>query len=712
MDDIDNTEKLLGLPSDVGGLTKSSHDLGRVNALRSIKVDLDQLRHHVGRAYEARFHDTLLNDLRKHVEVTATNLTLQRWGIAFTRLKAGQRRGPSTVPAYMSQSPELRQELDFEMRGLARTQQTLSAATTFRALFLREMKNTIKRQLPAANDDDNVSTISASTAGGKQRTQQERSSALSRNLKAMDSEDAYNMLANIYTNVSEGLRRLSVQVKLVLDITSGMSFDSYSSISKGAGASDAQQTKTAASRQASVQAEVQQALDLSSLLGEAVDAVQQHITKVVRVRSQQTIEMSLDAFLRYFTLHRLFADECEAISGRGGMALKSVLDGQIKEYVSVFTNHQRQELLTVMDSDKWDAKDFTDQNASTLDRVVSSSTKEIQAWTASCAIWNPSSLELDNVNGAATNGQTPVGKEKVRSAVVDEQRFILPESAISMLRTLAAFQHLASGIPGMTTELVASLIDTLKMFNSRSSQLILGAGATRSAGLKNITTKHLALSSQSLGFVVALIPYVREFFRRQLPSTTATQILADFDKVKRLVQEHQGSIHEKLVDIMTSRAAMHVAAMKKIDWEQAAADKSITVSPYVETLTKETATLQKVLAKHLPEPVVATILVPVFSSYRQQWSEAYKEVVLQSPAAKERLLADAEYFRSRIDKLEGSGDLGEHIVKVVTDKSVVNSATATIDKQHPVEQARKSEDSVKGEIQPEKPASGDPEEKG
>ena len=44
-----------------------------------------------------------------------------------------------------------------------------------------------------------------------------------------------------------------------------------------------------------------------------------------------------------------------------------------------------------------------------------------------------------------------------------------------------------------------------------------------------------------------------------------------------------------------------------------------------------------------------------------------------------RISADAEYFNSRISKLEGAGDLGEHIVNVVKAKSVLGSNTATTD---------------------------------
>lgn len=59
-----------------------------------------------------------------------------------------------------------------------------------------------------------------------------------------------------------------------------------------------------------------QVLDMSSLLGQAVDIAQTQITKLLKVRTEQTIHLPLSSFLRYFALNRLFADECEAVSGR------------------------------------------------------------------------------------------------------------------------------------------------------------------------------------------------------------------------------------------------------------------------------------------------------------------------------------------------------------------------------------------------------------
>jgi vacuolar protein sorting-associated protein 54 len=649
LDKLDDVEKLVaGRQSGRGGEhidnTSSLRDLRGIRALDGAIDDLAQLRLRIGKAYEVQFLQTLLDDVRHHVSSVPPDTTLRRWAAAFRRSRSRERQ-PSTFPAYMNMESDFRSGLQAELRGLARAQYTMPAAAAFKSSMLREIKNILRRNLPSSSDDDSESVTSASTHGGRQLSSQEKSSVLARNLRDLDAEDAQAMLTKIYTGVSESLRRLNVQVKILLDITSGLSKPPESGTRSLANSPNALTREAAFSPRSPIkqlpaitlQEDIQQVLDMSSLLGDAVDIVQGQITKVIKVRSEQTSHLPLGAFLRFFTLNRLFADECEAISGRSGASLKTTVDSQIKEFLSQFGKLQRHTVIEVMDADKWDAKDFGEPEVSVLTRILEGGTRDAPAWHQTSMIWlNQEERAVNGVNGAAPNGDPSLStKAKVRSAVVDEQKFILPKSAATILRAVESFQHLMTGIPSMGQEIASSLLECLKLFNSRLSQLILGAGATRSAGLKNITTKHLAIASQALSFIVALIPYIREFFRRSM-SSAGSNAMTEFDKVKILYRDHQNAIHEKLIEIMSSRASVHANAMKKIDWEEASRSTTPAISPYVETLAKETGTLQKVLSKHLPEGTVANIMRPVFASYKDHWSEAYKEVSLRSTAARER----------------------------------------------------------------------------
>ncbi|ODH25769.1 hypothetical protein ACO22_05072 [Paracoccidioides brasiliensis] len=686
LDELDHVERLTAgeriatKREDRGGqsqLPETLIDLRGIKALEGASDDLGKLRCRIGIGYEQRFLDCLIGDIRRHVESLPPELTLLRLGDAFHRSRRMHRKAPSSLPTYMTIDNEFRSRLKTELVGLGRARYTTPAATSYKNSVLREMKSSIRRHLPSSSDDDNESIMSASTHGDRQLNQQEKSTILARNLRALDPEDAYAMLTKIYTGVSEFLRRLSIQVKVLLDITSGLSSPPNTSGVRSPLQSPNLHSIDAYARSGTTpvvaQEEIMEILDMSSLLGQAVDIVQSQMVKILKIRSEQTSHLSLEQFLKYFSLNKLFADECEAISGRSGSALKNVVDSQIRDFISNFGDSRKHRLVQVMDSDRWDAKDFGDEQNALLSRILQASTQDIDLWASTSRVWESdhsgqettATQDSPEVNG---NGVTDSGKDKVRSAIVDEQKYILPQSALLILEIIDEFQHLMTGIPSMVQDIAFNFLECLKLFNSRSSQLILGAGATRSAGLKNITTKHLALASQALSFIIALIPHVREFIRRHYTSTTT--LMAEFDKVKRLCQEHQSGIHEKLVDIMSSRATIHVNAMKKIDWD--AQQDTASVSQYMKTLTKETGTLQRVLTKHLPEMTVMMIMDPVFKSYRDQWTKAFQAATLKTESGKQRMVSDVEYFKAKIDKIDGSGDLGDHLVEVVKSKSVTS----------------------------------------
>ena len=617
-------------------------DLREIRALEGAGNDIAYLRQRIGKSFESRFLEALLADLRRHVDTVSSNTTFQRWDNASQRSRGTHARAPSTYPAYLQLDNSLRNLLRVNLEGLATSDSIKTATAAYREAVWKEIKSLIRRHLPSSSDDDTESTMSASTQGGRRMTQQEKSSLLARNLRDLDAQDAEEMLRKTYSNVGEALRRLGTQVKVVLDITStfnsNVARNAKSPMSPSANPMESYMNNdpSHALLRGNVQQEdIQQTLDMSNLLGQAVDIAQAQITKVLKVRSEQSTRLPLPGFLRYFHLNRLFADECEAVSGRGGMALKTVVNSHIKEFVQHAGETERQNLIKGMDSDYWDAKDFTGADNKALARIIEASTKDIEAWMRASTIWSSANSEVNGeteTNGTTANDSVSKDqKDRVRGATIDEQKFILPSSAIVVLNGISQFEQLVTGIPGMTAEITSILLEYLKLFNSRSQQLILGAGATRSAGLKNITTKHLALASQALSFVTALTPYVREFVRRQ--SSGAGSLMIEFDKVKWLYQEHQAGINDKLIDIMSGRATTHVNTMKKIDWDAAGGD---SVSPYMETLIKETTTLHKVLSKHLPEMTVQMVMGPVFASYKEQWGKAFAETGVRTEVGKKR----------------------------------------------------------------------------
>ncbi|KAI0169604.1 Vps54-domain-containing protein [Hypoxylon sp. FL1284] len=669
LDNIDSLEKLIageriGQPSKDQYRDLRLRDLRDAVALQGVTGDVSTLRFRIGKAFESKFVDLLLGDLRRHIDTVATQDVLLRWSSSSMRSRGPHTREPSVYPAYLAATDGLRSQLVPILDGLRRSKHTTIAIASYREVVLREVRMLIKRPLPTSNDDDNESVMSASTMNSKRLTQQEKSSILARNLRALDEGDAEALFVKMYTSVTETLRRLSTQVKVLFDVAS--SLGEQPTIESGL------KSPPLNSANRELQEDIHLTMDMANLLGQAVDTSQEKIVKILRVRSDQSSHLSLIWFLRYFTLNLYFANECEAISGRSGTSLKNIVNSQIKDFIQAHGDAEKQKLAQGMESDQWSSKDFTEENTVLLSRILEGSTKDSAAWLEGSKIWIPFSESegKEKTNGRA-RAESNGAREKTRSAVIEGETFILPNSAILCLEGMSHFLHLMAGIPSMTSDVSSSLIAYLQLFNSRCTQLILGAGATRSAGLKNITTRHLALASQALAFISTLIPHVREFVRRHAGSgpnvnnNNVAGLMGEFDKVRRLFQEHQNSIYDKLVEIMSGRAAAHAKTVKSLDWDQTV---EATVNLYMETLVKETVTLHRVLTKHLQEDTVTLIMAPVFDSYKSQLGKSLQGLEPTSENAVKRMESDVEYLVSRLGKIEGFGDTGENLLGIIRSK--------------------------------------------
>ncbi|KAL3476158.1 Vps54-like protein-domain-containing protein [Aspergillus californicus] len=316
-----------------------------------------------------------------------------------------------------------------------------------------------------------------------------------------------------------------------------------------------------------------------------------------------------------------------------------------------------------MDTEKWERVDFKPQNELTLAHIVQSMTTAPPAWLRYADV-STEILETGSVEPTSA----PENKKEPTLAVIENEKFTLIDSATFALRGIEQYIILVASVPGMVNDFSTLLLDYLSLYNSRTKQLILGAGEKVTAGLNNINTKHLALASQSLSFSIALIPYVREYVRRRRPSITGPGTgMAEYDRLQRLFQEHQSAIHDKLVDIIRSRATVCIRETDRISWDDEDEVRR-NVSPYMETLTKEARTLQRVLGKYLSALDVSLIVGRVLTDYKEQWSTAFEGAAVRTEAGKARLLRDAELLESKLGRIDGGRELGAHIIDIVKAK--------------------------------------------
>ncbi|KAG8923036.1 hypothetical protein FRC00_006703 [Tulasnella sp. 408] len=376
---------------------------------------------------------------------------------------------------------------------------------------------------------------------------------------------------------------------------------------------------------------------LGTLLSTATELANARASKVMSLRSAQHSQLPLQSFLEIFNLSWSFVVKCEVLTRRMVVGLRGVLVGQAKAWLMTFHSDRTSRLARAVEEEVWGQVEVSGASQRVVDVIVDA------------AVGNPKELiiiterdplsETPQTNGApnghsdGANGVTSPEKPSAKLLKIEERTYFVVAATMEVLELLMDYLKVIVNIPLLTTDAMSRIIEYLKAFNSRTCQVVLGAGAMRSAGLKNITAKHLALASQSLSIMIALVPYIRETLRRHLNPKQAV-ILVEFDKLKRDYQEHQNEIHAKLIAIMGDRLSVHCKSLSEIQWEQ----PPVKAGPntYMEVLVKETVTLHKVLSKYLAEQSVELIMTQVFAAVNHRLSEEYGKIELPSQEAKTR----------------------------------------------------------------------------
>lgn len=106
----------------------------------------------------------------------------------------------------------------------------------------------------------------------------------------------------------------------------------------------------------------------------------------------------------------------------------------------------------------------------------------------------PLSGDVADEVSAPDSAQSANGKKTAKHLLVEERSYFAVSATLETILLLADYLRIIINLPLLTTDAVGRVIEFLKSFNSRTCQVVLGAGAMRSAGLKNITAKHLGLS--------------------------------------------------------------------------------------------------------------------------------------------------------------------------------------------------------------------------
>ncbi|KAJ3343507.1 hypothetical protein HDU93_008166 [Gonapodya sp. JEL0774] len=372
--------------------------------------------------------------------------------------------------------------------------------------------------------------------------------------------------------------------------------------------------------------------ETKELCGLVTDYAHMRVAKLLGIRSDQNTKLNGKDFFRLFGATWEFVAVGEQLCGRMCFGLKGTIMSQAKSFLHNFHDEKMKQTATLIENEPWAQSPVPVDFQHITDKLVDAGSESVARVGADIR----ASMDIADVQDIGDedeeDGRSPEeggvskgseGTATSKFLLVRKQRFYIVGCVLIFIRNLSGYEESVQHIPSLGTDALQSILEIITLFNSRMCQVILGAGAVASVGLKTITAKHLgsyiadirfavdnwidsvtvsALASQSLAVVIALIPYLKLFFQNHL-SNKQYPLLGDFDKKIKDLQDHQIQIHQKLVSIMNERLVVHRRILQNTNWDDwsstPGSEDSSKPSNYMQALVKDLMTLHKVLSKYL-----------------------------------------------------------------------------------------------------------------
>ncbi|KAK3092497.1 hypothetical protein FSP39_003642 [Pinctada imbricata] len=311
---------------------------------------------------------------------------------------------------------------------------------------------------------------------------------------------------------------------------------------------------------------------LNEMMCAACDHAHDRCVKVIVARSKDGFleRLSSSEFVSLSREVENFVNDCESLCGRRSTSLRCSLQSQATKFVSRFHDERRTKLSLILDNERWKQADVPTEFQDLVDHVSKTDRKP---------------------------GDT---------IKVDKENFAVVGTVLMLLKMMVEYCQCVDDIPSAAPDLLTRLVDLLKIFNSRTCQLVLGAGALQLVGLKTISTRNLALASRCLQLVVHYMPKVRTHFEDRLIAKNKT-MLKHFDQVQKDYSDHINEISNKLVTVMEG-----VVSSQLVKWEV----KAPMPSACFRAICKQLAKMHEALVDILPLDQVKDIFSRINQSFK------------------------------------------------------------------------------------------------
>lgn len=279
-----------------------------------------------------------------------------------------------------------------------------------------------------------------------------------------------------------------------------------------------------------------------------------------------------------------FSNECEKITGHYSNTMKLALRSFAMKYIQNLHTERRAQLTASLNCEKWKTSDVPYELQSVINKICE----------FGCI---PKALQYEK--------DGPDGKY----LIINKESYSVVATVQLLIKILLEYCDATKQSPDIVQYLVHCMLELIRLFNSRCCQLVLGAGAIQSAGLKTISTSNLALVSRSLQVVLWLLPMIINLLEK---IHSKELLLNGFNSIENDLVSHKQEIESKICLIVSNMLSSQLSG-----WDA----KPPVPSQTFRNISKHLVKLHEALIDILPNEQIRSIYMKVHDSFKDKLKE-------------------------------------------------------------------------------------------
>ncbi|CAH2234906.1 vacuolar protein sorting-associated protein 54 [Pararge aegeria] len=279
-----------------------------------------------------------------------------------------------------------------------------------------------------------------------------------------------------------------------------------------------------------------------------------------------------------------FSRECEQITGHYSNAMKLALRSFAMKYIQNLHSERRFQLTSALNSERWKIAEVPYELQSVINKICETGSIPLMLCYES-------------------------GKPDGKYLIINKENYAVVASVQLLIKILFEYCDASKQSPDIVQYLVHCMLELTRLYNSRCCQLVLGAGAIQSAGLKTISTSNLALVSRSLQVILWLLPLIIKLLEKIHSKELS---LNGFNSIENDIAGHKKEIEHKICIIVSNMLSSQLGG-----WEA----KPPVPSQTFRNISKHLVKLHEALIDILPLEQIRNIYMKVHDNFKDKLRE-------------------------------------------------------------------------------------------